>query len=81
MTSGGTKPVLDGGGGDHSIFANHLINALEGNQGVLEGWMLYDQVNRGVGISASSLNIDQNPEFAEIKNTGHAGAPFFFVST
>ncbi|MGB7453663.1 MAG: caspase family protein [Lysobacterales bacterium] len=81
MTSGGTKPVLDGGGGDHSIFANHLINALQGNQGVLEGWMLYDQVNQGVGVSASSLNIDQNPEFAEIKNTGHAGAPFFFVST
>jgi len=81
MTSGGTKPVLDGGGGDHSIFANHLINSLEGNHGVLEGWMLYEQVNRGVGISASSLNIDQEPEFAEIKNTGHAGAPFFFVST
>lgn len=81
MTSGGTKPVLDGGGGDHSIFANHLINTLESNQGVLEGWMLYEQVNRGVGISASSLNIDQDPEFAEIKNTGHAGAPFFFVST
>ena len=81
MTSGGTKPVLDGGGGDHSIFANHLISALEGNHGVLEGWMLYEQVNRGVGISATSMNIDQEPEFAEIKNTGHAGAPFFFVST
>ena len=81
MTSGGTKPVLDGGGGDHSIFANHLINTLESNHGVLEGWMLYEQVNRGVGISASSMNIDQDPEFAEIKNTGHAGAPFFFVST
>ncbi len=81
MTSGGTKPVLDGGGGDHSIFANHLINTLENNHGVLESWMLYEQVNRGVGISASSLNIDQDPEFAEIKNTGHAGAPFFFVST
>ena len=81
MTSGGTKPVLDGGGGDHSIFANHLLNALEGNHGVLEGWMLYDQVNQGVSVSASSLNIDQVPEFAEIKNTGHAGAPFFFVST
>ncbi|MCF6263441.1 MAG: caspase family protein [Xanthomonadales bacterium] len=81
MTSGGTKPVLDGGGGTHSIFANHLINVLENNRGVLEGWMLYHRVNRGVQVSASSLNIDQEPEFAEIKNTGHAGAPFFFVGT
>ncbi|MDX2428366.1 MAG: hypothetical protein QNK22_06710, partial [Xanthomonadales bacterium] len=62
-------------------FANQLIRTLENNRGVLESWMLDEQVNRGVGISASSLNIDQDPEFAEIKNTGHAGAPFFFVST
>jgi len=81
MTSGGTKPVLDGGGGEHSIFANHLLSTLEGNQGVLEGWMLYDKVSRGVNVTASSLNVDQVPEFAEIKNAGHTGAPFFFVSS
>jgi len=81
MTSGGTKPVLDGGGGDHSIFANHLLNALQNNKGVLEGWMLYDQVNQGVHVSAVSLNVDQEPEFAVIKNSGDAGAPFFFVSS
>jgi len=81
MTSGGTKPVLDGGGGEHSIFANHLLDALRNNKGVLEGWMLYDRVNQGVHVSAASLNVDQQPEFAVIKNSGDAGAPFFFVST
>ncbi len=81
MTSGGTKPVLDGGGGGHSIFANHLLNALQNNNGVLEGWMLYDKVNQGVHVSAASLKVDQEPEYAVIKNSGDAGAPFFFVST
>ena len=80
MTSGGTEPVLDGGGGNHSIFARQLINVLEDSQGVLEAWMLYDKVNQGVRVTASSLNVDQKPEYAEIKNAGHAGAPFFFVS-
>ena len=28
ISSGGVKPVLDGGGGDHSIFARMLINKL-----------------------------------------------------
>lgn len=81
MTSGGTKPVLDGGGGEHSIFANHLLDALQNNSGVLEGWMLYDRVNQGVHVSAASLKVDQEPEFAVIKNSGDAGAPFFFVSS
>ena len=79
MTSGGTKPVLDGGGGEHSIFAKQLIDTLNTNRGILDSGQLYEKVNFGLRETASSLNVDQSPELAEIKNSGHAGAPFFFV--
>jgi hypothetical protein len=80
LTSGGTQPVMDGGGGDHSIFARSLLNALEMNDGILQGPDLYLEVTSRVRSSSDNA-IGQVPAFAPIQNTGDLGAPFFFVPT
>ncbi|MDQ2694101.1 MAG: caspase family protein, partial [Pseudomonadota bacterium] len=79
MTSGGVKPVLDSGGGGHSIFARALLEILRTNAEVLEGPRLYQQVAQQVKDKASTLNVEQDPQYAPIKFAGDLGAPFFFV--
>ncbi len=80
LTSGGTQPVMDGGGGSNSIFANSLLRVLETNTGILQGPDLFLEVHQQV--RSSGLNaIGQVPTFDVIQNTGDLGAPFFFVSS
>ena len=76
LTSGGIQPVLDEGGGGHSIFANAFLKALKGNKDILQGYALYRQVSSKV--SNNSLNT-QTPEYAPIKHAGHETGQFFFV--
>ena len=78
LTSGGLQPVLDSGGGNHSIFAKELLQALRSNADVLEGPLLYSQVARRVKTAATRLGYDQTPEYAPINFAGDLGAPFFF---
>ena len=78
ITSGGVKPVLDGGGGEHSLFAKHLLDVLERNQDLMEGPELYLAVAGQVKRRASQLNVDQDPLYAPIQYAGDEGAPFFF---
>jgi hypothetical protein len=79
MSSGGLAPVLDSGGGNHSIFAGTLLNVLETNDRVLEGPVLYQQVAQRVRSNAARLNVDQDPQYAPIRFAGDLGAPFFFA--
>lgn len=80
LTSGGLNPVLDsGGGGEHSIFANVLLDVLDKNADVLEGPLLYHQVSKRVETAASELGQKQEPLYAPMKYAGDLGAPFFFV--
>ena len=74
LTSGGLEPVLDSGGGKHSVFAKAFITALRENDGVLEGQRLYDTVKRPV-----ALNADQTPRYSDIRRAGHDGGDFMFV--
>ena len=76
LTAGGVQPVLDEGGGGHSIFANAFLNALKNNDDILQGYALYRQVSSKV--SNNSLNT-QTPEYAPIKHAGHETGQFFFV--
>ena len=79
LTAGGIKPVLDGGGGEHSIFANAFLGALEENQDLLEGNSLYRQVLSKVTLRAKALNQNQVPEYSPIKHSGHEAGEFFFI--
>ena len=79
LTSGGLKPVMDGGGGQHSVFAKAFINTLQKNQSLLEGQDLYRNVSAGIVSIASEYGIEQVPEYAPIRHAGHESGEFFFV--
>jgi peptidoglycan hydrolase CwlO-like protein len=79
LTSGGIQPVLDGGGGPHSVFAAAFITALNANSEVLEGQKLAQTVTQRVAISVEAADIDQVPMYAPISFAGHEAGDFFFV--
>ena len=79
LTSGGLEPVLDGGGGGHSIFAKAIIQALASNDTILEAYKLYHRVSALVADAAQEQEFHQVPEFSPIRHAGHAAGEFFFV--
>ena len=79
ISSGGERPVLDGIAGDHSIFANSLIQVLESNEAVLRDNMLFAQLAVNVRQSAKQLNVEQTPEMRPIRAAGHEGGDFYFI--
>ena len=79
LSSGGVAPVLDGGGGKHSVFAKALLNVLEKNDDVLEGQRLFSELSALVTWAAEAQRFEQLPEYAPIKFAGHESGDFFFV--
>lgn len=80
LTSGGVQPVLDGGGGAHSVFAQAFIAALQENRGILESQRLAQAVTQRVAVTAAAASIDQVPVYAPIRFAGHEAGDFFFVA-
>ncbi len=80
LTSGGLSPVLDSGGGDHSIFARELLEALEANDAVLAASGLFQTTVDAVADGSQALGMPQRPRFAPIPRTDHSGGEFFFVA-
>lgn len=79
LTSGGEKPVLDGGGGGNSIFALAFVEALKKNDGVLEGSALYNAIFDPVKRAAARFKIDQSPRYAVLADTKHRNGEFLFI--
>ena len=79
MSSGGVAPVLDGGGGRHSIFAKALIDTLRDNSQILDGRTLHQKVAQSVSYAASDVAFEQVPLYSAIKFAGHEAGDFFFV--
>ena len=79
LTSGGLKPVLDVGGGEHSLFARHFLDTLHKNRNLLEGQRLHRQLTPLVSQAARHLGVEQQPEYAPIHFAGHEGGDFLFV--
>ena len=79
LTSGGVKPVMDEGGGDHSIFAKALLSVLRSNQAILEDYEIFRAVISQVHSTSSSAGFEQTPQYAPLQHAGHEGSPFFFV--
>lgn len=77
LTSGGLQPVLDAGGGDHSVFANQLLQVLRGNDQILESPDLFVALSEPVKLAARRLGVNQEPEYARIQFAGDVGVPFF----
>ena len=79
LASGGDKPVLDGVGGNNSIFTKALIEVLQSNTEILTGPQLFKQLRQQVIDDAAEVNFSQNPEYKTIKGAGHEVGDFFFV--
>jgi hypothetical protein len=79
LTSGGLEPVLDAGGGGHSIFARSLIDALSKDAGTMETYRLWSTVRARVMYETRTLRREQVPEYAPIQFAGHEGGDFVFV--
>ena len=79
LTSGGLKPVMDGGGGNHSVFANSFIKALKNNKGLLEGQELYRNVSANIVAVAAQYGVEQVPRYAPVAHAGHEAGEFFFM--
>lgn len=79
LTSGGVAPVLDAGGGNHSVFAKALLEVLQDNGDVIDGSRLYREVAARVAYAATRFRMEQVPEYAPIKYAGHDFGDFFLV--
>ena len=74
LASGGNEPVEDGGGGEHSVFANAFLRALRENEGVLDATKLHAQIRMPV-----MRDSDQTPQFGAIRRARHEDGDFLFV--
>jgi ankyrin repeat protein/uncharacterized caspase-like protein len=74
LTSGGLEPVLDSGGGQHSVFAKAFLTVLQENADILEGQQLFSALRRPVVVNSA-----QTPEYSDIRYAGHEGGDFLFV--
>jgi hypothetical protein len=79
LTSGGVSPVMDGGGGKHSVFAQNFIDVLTENQDILPGKQLSDVLSARVLDVARRMNFQQRPEYAPIRFAGGESGDFIFV--
>ena len=79
LTSGGLEPVLDEGADGHSVFAQAFVAALTNNRDIMQGYSLYRKVVDVVTQRAARLGVNQVPEYAPIKHSGHETGQFFFV--
>ncbi len=77
LTSGGLEPVIDEGGGGHSLFANAFLEVLTENTEPISGEDLYQEVATKVAWKARTLGVAQTPEYAPIQHAGHEAGDFF----
>lgn len=81
LSSGGLQPVLDSGGGDHSVFAKAFLEVLASNTEVLEGQRVGLEIAARVSYAASNVLVEQDPQYAPIRYAGHEAGDFLFVPT
>ena len=71
ISSGGIKPVLDGGGGGHSVFARMLINKLKNTNDPIISSELYSAISKQVTEVSKVFNMEQIPVLASLPASGH----------
>jgi hypothetical protein len=78
LTSGGVRPVLDSGGGEHSVFAKAFVKALKNNKRVIDGNSLFVSILGDVRRDSLAMAHEQIPDYGAIKYAGHEAGEFFF---
>ena len=80
ITSGGVAPVLDSGGGTHSLFAEILLKTLEDNNGVLNSDQIFGPIREYVIKNSKVLGIKQKPERKVLLQFVDEGGDFLFFA-
>lgn len=78
ISSGNLEPVLDGGGGNHSLFARNLIQTLNYNSGFITSSRLFSDLSASVLEDALQMGVQQTPIIAGLSEAGHLGPDFVF---
>lgn len=73
LASGGLEPVLDSGGGRHSVFAKALLEVLAENTAIIDAQSLFRPVRERVVV-----NANQTPQYSDVRLSGHEGGDFIF---
>jgi uncharacterized protein len=76
FTSGGFEPVIDGGGGVHSLFARSLLDVLNQVAAPVGARELASTVSARFSLSGKALKITQQPSYAPIAFAGHEAGDF-----
>jgi uncharacterized protein len=76
FTSGGFEPVIDGGGGLHSLFARSLLDVLGQVDAPIGAQELAGTVSARFFIESKALKISQRPSYAPIAFAGHEAGDF-----
>lgn len=79
ISSGGLRPVMDGMGGEHSVFARALIEALEQADTLFRAQDVFVEVAERTAGLAAVQGMEQRPEMRPIREAGHEAGTFFFV--
>jgi len=79
ISSGGLKPVLDGFGGEHSIFANEFVQALESTSNPFTASGLYQMLRDAVTQKSIALGMEQVPLMSNLVAEGHEGPDFVLL--
>lgn len=79
ISSGENKPVLDGGGGKHSVFARAFIETLTTNHKILLGIDLHRAIAEKVVDVSGRIGHVQVPQYAGLNRAGHELGDFLFV--
>jgi hypothetical protein len=76
FTSGGIEPVVDGGGGTHSLFARSLLDVLDQVQAPIAAQELSSAVASRFVALGQGLQVAQRPVYAPIAFAGHEAGDF-----
>ena len=80
LTSGGLEPVMDTlPGTRNSIFSGALISTLRNSNAITTAQQLFMEISEEVVSTASSMGLEQTPEYAGLRRSGHDGGDFLFV--
>jgi len=76
MASGGDEPVADGGGGNHSVFANALLRGL---REIDKDKFTAAELFRYHVEEPVAGRANQTPEYNPLRNSGHESGDFIFI--
>jgi Caspase domain/Sel1 repeat len=81
LVSGGLSPVLDAGGGEHSVFTQTLLNSLRVIDGPTGGQELYREVAATSELGAATHEPGSSLQYAPIRHAQHEGGDFKLTPT